>query len=141
MTKIVVLGVLSSLLLGCVSSSMLNYSDQFSSFKSGDDKNLYCKSVMKEGEILDNCLHQLVIYERSIEACKGTPKPSSCMILNKNLWANDVFNKRTALKAAAFYADTEFEPIMLHSIMLKNASTFTLQCYYTKGRQEVCANQ
>jgi hypothetical protein len=105
-----------------------DYRKNFASFKIGDNKEAYCTPILKKKGILEECLHQLVIYERTLNTCATRYDEKRCLALNMNLWERFALDKTSIRKDLAFFSKTKVDMVALNKILLEDAANFSIQC-------------
>lgn len=142
MKKILLPVAITAVLSACASGVKINnYSEAFSSFKTGSNKEEFCAQNVKPGSFKEECLHQLIVHERATKACNETANVQSCMRLNKNLWEQEMFKARSLLEGFAFHTGGEVDPLNLHKNLLSIAPKFVLKCSDGSGNIKACASQ
>lgn len=114
---------------------------KFAGFSLGEDKESYCKQRLVSGGVIEDCLHQLTIHERSSNACSTSFDIRRCMRLNRNLWEGEVMKRRSALDSLAFHTGKKVDPLSLHQMLLFASRNFTLMCPVEGASAIPCADQ
>jgi hypothetical protein len=135
----IVIGIFLSILVGCSSTpSIESYKDVLSSFELGSDKKTFCDSNLKPDRLIEECMHQVVLFERTSLACNETNEIDRCMKLNRNLWERKRMGVESMLEGIAYHSGDKVSAINLHKTLLGLAEKYIPQCIKPSGEYYNC---
>ena len=120
-----------ALMQGCASgpdtSELLS---NYSQYKKGQDKTQYCKSHPLQGLRVQDCVNNLVVYERSTVLCKQSKSDPHCLRRQQNKWSYEKIMQKFAIETAT---RKDINYAEFDKLMFKKAKKFPITCKYVYG--------
>ena len=120
-----------ALMQGCASgpgtSELLS---SYSQYKKGQDKTQFCKSHPLPGLRIQDCVNNLVVYERSTVLCKQSKSDPHCLRRQQNKWSYEKLMSKITIETVT---GKDINYAEFDKLMYKKAKTFPITCIFVYG--------